>query len=616
MSGQDPPGAPLGDDDVDHLLGQLVHEQMAQMRHREHEQMLMMQHQMVHLQRLQQMARMQGGAHMVPGVAPPVVPSMAQLPGLVTNASSADAPVDGLFGLKIHCPLRTQLPHSCQEETLVRNGEEAKSVGEIKAYKLGKKRWSYNQVDVVLKEKGGRRELFSKQAIHVGVAASELVDMGGVTYQVTLTNDEVIQVHTFLVYEDGKEATSDGGASGMYEWELVNRGDCNRGCQGSTLRALKRFGRLGKRTGSNCNTPRSLSGSQTNSAASTPAGGAAKGGTIHRSFSNMKDCRYMYLSLDEAVTHVQSKNDLANTSYKGPDVRYFRLVCGAYAGTDLISTSVSPPIRVLSNNDVPSGAAHIEIQLEVDSSWSGWDSTFEPLQLHFSQGMDQSMNTSQGMNQGANGGMVRGGDQGAGRFSGPGAQPSDTNGPLPTFDLASPSVKDIGRIHSDESMLTPQRHSSQLRKTMSVSSAGQKRVSSLLEGQVDDVVLRRTQSMKKGRQMINLTARADMTRGLASPFTKMQVTRQGDDEDKAGQAGDASEPYPDPVSAFVDLMMTTFDSSPKEQIPVVEIPDKPNPLSLAAIDDSYLDSLLGAVNNNTTFPETVDADIYGRDLER
>ncbi len=115
MSGQDPPGAPLGDDDVDHLLGQLVHEQMAQMRHREHEQMLMMQHQMVHLQRLQEMARMQGGAHMVPGVAPPVVPSVAQLPGLVTNASSADAPVDGLFGLKIHCPLRTQLPHSCQE---------------------------------------------------------------------------------------------------------------------------------------------------------------------------------------------------------------------------------------------------------------------------------------------------------------------------------------------------------------------------------------------------------------------------------------------------------------------------------------------------------------------
>ena len=613
MSGQDPPGAPLGEDDVDHLLGQLVQEQIFQMRHREHEQMVMMQQQQIaHLQQLQQMAQLRGGVHTVPGVAPPA-PDMAHLPDMITYTPSSDAPADGLAGLRVHCPLRTKLPHSCQEETLVQNGEDAKLVGEIKAYKLGKKRWSYNQVDVVLKEKGGKRELFSKQAIHKGVAASDLMDMGGITYQVTLNNDEVIQVHTFLVYEDGKEAASAGDASSLYEWELVNRGDCNRGCQGSTLRALQRFGRLGKRTGSNCNTPRSLSGSQNNSAASTPAGGAATGGKIDRSFSNMKDCRYMYLSLDEAVTHMQPKNDLADTSYKGPDVRFFRLVCGAYAGTDLISTSVSPPIRVLANNDVPSGAAHIEIQLEVESSWSGWDSTFEPLQLQFSQGMGQSMSMNQGASQGIGQGVGQGVDQGASHGSGPDAQTSGAARSLPTLNLASPSVKDIGRIHSDESMLTPQRLSSKLRKTMSVSSAGQKRVSSLLEGQADDVVLRRTQSMKKGKQMINLTARADMTRGLASPFTKMQVTGQGDDDGEAGQACDASEPHPDPVSAFVDLMLTTFDSSPKEQVPVVEIPDKPSPLSLAAIDDSYLDSLLGAVNDNTTFPETVDVDIYGKD---
>ena len=623
MSGQEPAGVPLAEDDVDHLLGQIVQEQMAQMRHQEHNQMLLMQQQMAHMQQqhlvqmqhLRQMAQMQGGAQVLTG-GPFSVPNMAPMPNIATDAAVSDAPADVLAGLRVHCPLRTKLPHSCQEETAVRNGNDIKSVGEIKAYKLGKKRWSYNQVDVVLKEKGGRRELFSKQAIHKGVAASNLMDMAGITYQVTLNNDEVIQVHTFLVYEDGKERSSGGDASGLYEWELVNRGDCKRGCQGSTLRALQRFGRLGKRTGSNCNTPKSASGSQANSAASTPAGGAATGGKIERSFSNMKDSRYMYLSLDEAVTHVHSKNHPTGQSNKSPDIRFFRLVCGAYAGTDLISTSVSPPIRVLANNDVPGGAAHIEIQLEVESSWSGWDSTFEPLQLQFSQGMGQTTSMSQGMSQGMSQMMNQGTSRGGvSHGSGPGAQPSGTNHSLPTLDLASPSVKDIGRIHSDESMLTPQRLSSQLRKTMSVSSAGQKRVCSFLEDKADDMALRRTQSMKKGKQMINLTARSDMTRGLASPFTRMQVAGQGED-DETERAGDAKTPHPDPVSAFVDLMMTTFESSPKEQVPVVQIPDKPSPLNLEAIDDSYLDSLLGALHNHTAFPETVDVDIYGNDLER
>ena len=230
MSGQEPAGVPLAEDDVDHLLGQIVQEQMAQIRHQEHNQMLLMQQQMAHMQQqhlvqmqhLRQMAQMQGGAQVLTG-GPFSVPNMAPMPNIATDAAVSDAPADVLAGLRVHCPLRTKLPHSCQEETAVRNGNDIKSVGEIKAYKLGKKRWSYNQVDVVLKEKGGKRELFSKQAIHKGVAASNLMDMAGITYQVTLNNDEVIQVHTFLVYEDGKERSSGGDASGLYEWELVNR---------------------------------------------------------------------------------------------------------------------------------------------------------------------------------------------------------------------------------------------------------------------------------------------------------------------------------------------------------------------------------------------------------
>ena len=86
----------------------------------------------------------------------------------------------------------------------------------------------------------------------------------------------------------------------------------------------------------------------------------------------------MYLSLDEACTHVGATT--------------FRLVAGVYeppgdaagsgggnvdpaaaAGTGrLLGTAVSPPIRVLANNDVPTGAARIPLQATLPADWEGW----------------------------------------------------------------------------------------------------------------------------------------------------------------------------------------------------------------------------------------------------
>jgi hypothetical protein len=68
----------------------------------------------------------------------------------------------------------------------------------------------------------------------------------------------------------------------------------------------------------------------------------------------------MYLSLDEACTHV--------------DAAAFRLVAGVYnrQGTRLLATAVSPPVRVLANNDVPTGAAKIRLEARLPSSWEGW----------------------------------------------------------------------------------------------------------------------------------------------------------------------------------------------------------------------------------------------------
>ena len=427
------------------------------------------------------------------------------------------------------------------------------SAQEIKAYKLGKKRWSYNQIEVMLMEKGGNRELHSKQAMHGGPAVPELGDCGGISYQITLTNDEVVTLSAYLVYDTriGDDMNQMVNKDGLYDWILVNRGECKRGCEGPVMRAIQRFGKMGKRSGSNCNTPRSP---------------ATTGGRLDRTNSNMKDSRYMYLSLDEAVTHV--------------GCRCFRLVCGAFdANGLLIGTSVSQPIRVLANNDVPTGAAHIEMVMEVDSSWPGWESSFTPVQL---------------------------------------------------FPPISPAGGDFARHESFDSLATPKRLSARLRKA---ASSGQKRFSSMMDDLEDEKsqhVIWRTRSLKKGkvedysqsRQTINLTAHAQ---NATSPFAQwqgqasnqqcmenslahwlqelnndLQLQQQQQQPGNAQanacenlatversyvpplpqnkylvQAGEPttsrqSGPTDDPVAAFVQLMMS--QSPPTDNVPILEIP--------------------------------------------
>ena len=63
--------------------------------------------------------------------------------------------------------------------------------------------------------------------------------------------------------------------------------------------------------------------------------------------------RYMYCAIDEAGSHVGSKR--------------FRLVVGVYnqTGEELLGSGCSQPIRVLANNDIPKGAAHIPLVVTV-----------------------------------------------------------------------------------------------------------------------------------------------------------------------------------------------------------------------------------------------------------
>lgn len=119
----------------------------------------------------------------------------------------------------------------------------------------------------------------------------------------------------------------------------MSRQACHRGCSGPILRSIQRFGRLGKRSWGEVPSP----------------------DVTDRTNHNMKDTRYMYLSFDEAGTHV--------------GCRYFRLIGAAYDNSDgsFLASTVSPPIRVLSNNDVPTGSAHIQLYLSLPASWPGWE---------------------------------------------------------------------------------------------------------------------------------------------------------------------------------------------------------------------------------------------------
>ncbi|KAL4418676.1 hypothetical protein ABPG77_010623 [Micractinium sp. CCAP 211/92] len=288
------------------------------------------------------------------------------------------------------CPIATELPSSLAEFTAAVPGGSA----EIRAYKLGKKRWSYNQVEVRLVDGSGARKATIQQATFVPDAPfPALCQDSAVCFNVALTNGHHLQTHLYIVYDsDSSEggicpprsprasrhtprapaqlrheppsgaasssgsadeaddaeapmarAGSSGGSSDADRkctWTMVTRRECCKGCQGCILRPIQRFGRLGKR--------------QWGEGQAEPAEPQEGPGTA------MKEPKFMYVSIDEACTHV--------------DAPAFRLLAAVYdkAGQRLLASGVSPPIRVLANNDVPTGAARIPLEAQLPSDWEGW----------------------------------------------------------------------------------------------------------------------------------------------------------------------------------------------------------------------------------------------------
>ena len=307
-------------------------------------------------------------------------------------------------------PLSTTLTSSLSIQF---NSNASKKTKLARAYKLGKRRWSYNQCElrVLQAGSGGANSVEVVEAVQFptngsnghGHSAGESpsstatsspmagndgnmhslsqqspptpAEEASVTYQVRLGNGYRIRVVVFVVHEEPVGAVAAPGGATHFTWRAVARSECKKGCSGPVLRSIQRFGRLGRRSGAPPNFGGG-GGSGGGSPVMPPSsyynydagvtGSPGQNGTGNNSCNSpaerdkVKEAKYLYLSIDEAGTHVGA--------------RAFRLVAAAYdaAGLVPLGATVSPPIRVLANNDVPTGAAFITLHLPLRADWQGW----------------------------------------------------------------------------------------------------------------------------------------------------------------------------------------------------------------------------------------------------
>ena len=66
-------------------------------------------------------------------------------------------------------------------------------------------------------------------------------------YLVRLNNGQRVKVHIFVVYDD-PQAIQHAAKPGedCFQWTCVQRSACKKGCDGPILRAIQRYGRLGR----------------------------------------------------------------------------------------------------------------------------------------------------------------------------------------------------------------------------------------------------------------------------------------------------------------------------------------------------------------------------------
>lgn len=200
-----------------------------------------------------------------------------------------------------------------------------------RAYKLGKQKCSYNQVELVIKDVGGGKinELKVSEAIEtcVGSEVDELLRESCLKFNVRFINNNRMHLYIYVVYATPHGTSRTDNQSVNYQWIPVTRAKCRKSCKGPVIRGLQRFGRMPRRNASG------LDGED-----------------------SWKEPRHLYIAIDEASTHVCPRHETSK----------FRLLVAAYDDKNqLLGSTVSSSIRVLANNDAPLGAASFKLHCHI-----------------------------------------------------------------------------------------------------------------------------------------------------------------------------------------------------------------------------------------------------------
>ena len=178
------------------------------------------------------------------------------------------------------------------------------------AYKLGKKKRSYNQVELTFDRAAPGKCVNDAEAsiddtalnIYEATERSFSVDVpvelrdSALEYELKLYNGSTVRALIYLVYAEPLSSVPGGGsrakpvaANGAdhligagHTWLPVTRARCAKGCTGPILSAIQRFGKQGR----------------------TQKGAAGKEEAKPDSGEKWKDARNLFISIDEASNHV------------------------------------------------------------------------------------------------------------------------------------------------------------------------------------------------------------------------------------------------------------------------------------------------------------------------
>jgi len=86
---------------------------------------------------------------------------------------------------------------------------------EIRAYKLGKKRWSYNQVELVVCDEFDKKQLSVTQAFFSGTVPGDFAE-SALAYNIHLNNGQRLLLELYLVYDSPQNLLAVDGE--LVEW--------------------------------------------------------------------------------------------------------------------------------------------------------------------------------------------------------------------------------------------------------------------------------------------------------------------------------------------------------------------------------------------------------------